>query len=494
MEKTSEQEQIRKNKIDYLKKLNIEPFYNDFFPRNNVVDILSQYLLYSRDDLIKNQINVSVAGRIILKRLQGKAGFFKLQDFNHNIQIYINKKLVNDKAFQIYKIADLGDIVGVKGYLFRTKTNELTIKALDFLHLSKNLIPLPDKYKGLKNKEVIRKKRYLDLIINVETRNVFVKRTNIIKAIRSFFDHKGFLEVETPILHSIYGGASARPFMTHHNALDSDFYLRIATEIPLKKLIIGGMKAIYEIGRVFRNEGIDANHNPEFTTIEAYLAYSNIEGMMNLTESCLKEVCQKILGTLEFEYQKQIINFNQFKKYRMLDIIKKKIGIDFSQELSLIECFRLAKEYNVPLQNFYTKGDIIAAFFETFVEKTLIQPTFIYDYPIEISPLARKNKTNPTLTERFELFVVGKELVNAFSELNDPIEQKSRFEQQLRQNSLGNDEAEEELDEDFIEAMAYGMPPTGGMGMGIDRLVMLLTNTPNIRDVILFPHFKNSKK
>lgn len=494
MDKILDQTQMRRNKIEQLKKLGVEPFYNDFTPKDNINDILSKYASFTLEMLAEKKVYVTIAGRIILKRLQGKAGFCQLQDFNHNIQIYINAKLVDERSFQIYKIADLGDIIGIKGYLFFTKTNELTIKANEFIHLSKSLIPLPDKHKGLKNKEAIRKKRYIDLIINSQTRNIFLTRIKIIQEIRNFFNNLGFLEVETPILHSIYGGAAAKPFVTYHNSLDSDFYLRIATELPLKKLIVGGMRAVYEIGRIFRNEGIDANHNPEFTTIEAYLAYSNMDGIMDLTEKCLKEVCQKILGTLEFQYKEQLISFSKFEKYDMLEIIYKHTGIDFRQDLSLAKCKELAKDKQVILENFYTKGDIIAAFFEKFVEHTLIQPTFIYNYPKEISPLAREIKVNPLFVERFELFIAGKELVNAFSELNDPIKQRERLEEQLKKNKLGNEEAEEEIDEDFIEALEHGMPPTGGMGIGIDRLVMFLTNTSNIRDVILFPHFKHNKK
>ncbi|KXT29277.1 lysine--tRNA ligase [Candidatus Phytoplasma oryzae] len=487
-----EQYQIRKKKIEILKKLNIHPFRNKFISSHLISEILQKYKNCTKDELDEKKIKVSITGRIILKREQGKTGFLLLQDFNDFIQLYINQKMVSEIDFHVYKHSDLGDIIGVCGNLFKTKTNELTIRVLNFIHLTKSLLPLPDKHKGLKNKEYIRKKRYIDLIINDKTRRTFIIRTKIIKSIRNFFDSKNFLEVETPFLHSVSGGAAAKPFITHHNFLNSNFYLRIATEIPLKKIMVGGMKAIYEIGRVFRNEGMDANHNPEFTTIEAYLAYADMNDMMKLTQSCLQEVCQNVFGKMKFEYQKHIIDFNKFYKYNMVDIIKEKSGIDFNQELSLTEYQKIAKKHNIILKPFYTKGHIILSFFEKFVEPYLIQPTFIYNFPIEVSPLAQTNIETKDFVDRFELFIAGKELVNAFSELNDPIEQKKRFEAQLLQKNLGNEEFEE-LDHEFIEALEYGMPPTGGMGMGIDRLVMFLTDTPNIRDVILFPHFKTNK-
>ncbi|WP_341266512.1 lysine--tRNA ligase [Candidatus Phytoplasma fraxini] len=491
--KIIEQSIIRRNKIEELKQLQLDPFRNYFVVDNNISYILNNYTSLNADELECKKIKVNIAGRIITNRNQGKAGFLHLQDFDHSIQIYLNKKIIPAKAFQVYQKADLGDIIGISGYLFKTKTQVLTVKALDVVHLSKSLMPLPDKYKGLKDKENIRKKRYIDLIINAETRKTFLLRSKIIKLIRNFFDNKGFLEVETPILHYVFGGAAAKPFITYYNALESNFYLRIATEIPLKKLIVGGIRAVYEIGRVFRNEGIDATHNPEFTTIEAYLAYANMKDIMQLTEECLKEICTKTLGCLKFNYQEYLIDFNTFYKYDMVEIIKEKTGIDFKKKMDLEQCQKIAQEHNIEIKPFYTKGHIIMAFFEEFVEKNLIQPTFIYNYPFETSPLAQKSMENEEFVDRFELFIAGKELVNAFSELNDPIEQQKRFEDQLLQKKLGNEETEE-LDLDFIEALEYGMPPTGGLGIGIDRLVMFLTNTANIRDVILFPHFANNPK
>ncbi|WCA22436.1 lysine--tRNA ligase [Candidatus Phytoplasma oryzae] len=492
-DKKSEQYLIRQEKIEFLKKLNIQPFINKFVSSHLIFDILKEYKNFSQKELEEKKVQVSITGRIVSKRDQGKVGFLFLRDFDDLIQLYLNQKMISLQDFQIYKNSDLGDIIGVKGTLFKTKTNELTIKVFNFIHLSKSLLPLPDKHKGLKNKEYIRKKRYIDLIMNSKTRDIFITRNKIIKSIRKFFDDKNFVEVETPILHSFLGGAAAKPFITHHNFLNSDFYLRIATEIPLKKIIIGGIRAIYEIGRVFRNEGMDASHNPEFTTIEAYLAYSDMKDMMELTQSCLQNVCLNIFGKLQFEYQKNLIDFSKFYKYDMLTIIKEKSGIDFNKKMSLSEYKKIAVENQIILKPFYTKGHIILSFFEKFIEPYLVQPTFIYNYPLEVSPLAQQNLERKDFVDRFELFICGKELVNAFSELNDPFEQKKRFQEQLLQKSLGNEETEE-LDYDFIEALEYGMPPTGGMGMGIDRLVMLLTNTPNIRDVILFPHFKSEDK
>ncbi|MEZ0180178.1 lysine--tRNA ligase ['Camptotheca acuminata' phytoplasma] len=489
----NEQSLIRIKKIDDLKKLKVEPFSNYFVVKDNTEDIIKNHKSKNSSELLEENIHVSIAGRIITKRLQGKAGFLNLQDFDASIQVYVNKKIIPEKDFQIYENSDLGDIIGIYGFLFKTKTNELTVKALKFIHLSKSLIPLPDKYKGLKNKEYIRKKRYIDLIVNPETRKRFLQRNLIFKSIRNFFDERGFLEVETPILNSFSAGALAKPFITHHNALGSNFFLRIATEIPLKKLIVGGMKAVYEIGRIFRNEGIDATHNPEFTTVEAYLAYANVKDIMVLTEELLKEVCLKVLGKLDFDYQEHHIDFSKFYKYDMVDIIKEKTNIDFRQEMTLEESLEIAKKHDIKIEPFFTKGHVIDVFFQQFVEGTLIQPTFIYNYPYEISPLANKIIGNEDFVDRFELFIAGKELVNAFTELNDPIEQKKRFQEQLLQKHLGNDEVEE-IDTEFVETLEYGMPPTGGLGIGIDRLCMFLTNTSNIRDVILFPHFAVNKK
>ncbi|OIJ44611.1 lysine--tRNA ligase [Rice orange leaf phytoplasma] len=491
--KLSEQEIIRHQKMNELKKKNIDPFGKKFVPSHSIEQILLQYQKADSLALEQSQINVCVAGRIVLKRGQGKAGFLHLQDFNFRMQAYIKLDLVGKDAFQIYQNCDLGDIIGIKGFLFKTKTQELTIKALEFIHLTKALKPLPDKFHGLQNREEMRKNRYVDLIVNEKTRQVFLTRSLIMKYIRNFFDNQGFLEVETPILQPTLGGASAKPFITHHNALNYDFYLRIATELPLKKLIVGGMNKVYEIGRLFRNEGIDATHNPEFSTIEAYLAYADMQDIMDLTKQCLQELAQKLFGKLQFTYQNQEIDFSHFAKVSMVASIKEKTGIDFTDNFTLEQCLSLAKKHQIEVMPHFSKGHIIEAFFGKYVENTLIQPTFVYGHPLEISPLAKQNEADPRFTERFELFIVGKEFANAFSELNDPIEQEKRFLNQLQQKQLGNDEAND-MDYDFLNALNYGMPPTGGLGMGLDRLVMLLTDTANIRDVILFPHCKNQNK
>ncbi|WP_349401741.1 lysyl-tRNA synthetase (class II) [Candidatus Phytoplasma solani] len=488
--KMTEQEAIRYQKIKKLKKLKIDPFGKKFICSQTIENLILNYQNINKEKLEQTKIDVAIAGRIVLKRGQGKAGFLHLQDFNFRIQVYLKLDLLGNDPFSLYQNSDLGDIIGIKGFLFKTKTQELTIKALEFIHLTKTLKPLPDKFHGLQKREEMRKKRYVDLIVNEKSRQVFFIRSLIVKAIRNFFDNEGFLEVETPILQSTLGGAAAKPFITHHNALNCDFYLRIATELPLKKLIVGGMNKVYEIGRLFRNEGVDATHNPEFSTIEAYQAYADMQDIMELTQKCLQYVCQKVLKSLDFSYQNKKISFQNFQKISMTDAIKDQTGIDFQKHLSLETCLQLAKQHDINVMSHFIQGHIIEAFFEKYVENKLIQPTFIYGHPVEISPLAKNNEKDPRFADRFELFIDGKEFANAFSELNDPIEQENRFLNQLKQKELGNDEANE-MDYDFLNALSYGMPPTGGLGMGIDRIVMLLTDTANIRDVILFPHFKN---
>src|SRR5690554_4611953 len=411
-----------------------------------------------------------------------------IQDRYGKIQVYCRKDTLSELEFELFTKADLGDIVGIEGEVIRTNMGELTIKATKYTHLTKALRPLPDKYHGLQDKEEARRHRYVDLIVNEESRRIAFLRPRIIRAFQHFFDSRGFVEVETPILQPILGGANARPFVTHHNALDMDFYLRIATELPLKRLIVGGMEAVYEIGRLFRNEGMDSTHNPEFTSVEAYLAYSDMEGMMNLVEECFKFLANEVLGTDTFIYNDQEISFKKpFKRIHMVQAVKDACGVDFFKEYTLDEARALAKEHHIEIEKHYAIGHIIEAFFEHYVEDTIIQPTMVYGHPIEISPLAKKNANDPRFTDRFELFIMGSEYANAFSELNDPIDQYNRFLDQLKEKDLGNDEANE-MDHDYVEALEYGMPPAGGLGLGIDRLVMLLTNTPNIRDVILFPH------
>lgn len=487
-EHLTEQEIIRRQKAEELRKKGIDPFGSAFKRTHHTNDIINEYDKFSREELEEKKIPVIIAGRIVLKRGQGKAGFMHIQDRDNKLQVYVRKDEVDEEEFDLFLHADLGDIVGIEGYLFRTKTNELTVRATKYTHLTKALRPLPDKFHGLKDVEEARRRRYVDLIVNEDSRKVALMRPKIIRSIQKYFDSKGFIEVETPVLHSILGGASARPFITHHNTLDMDFYLRIATELPLKKLLVGGLEAVYEIGRLFRNEGISHKHNPEFTTIEAYLAYSDMEGMMNLVEDSLSTVTYDVLGTYEIEFKEHTINMQKpWKRIHMVDAIKAETNINFFDDISLEQAKSLAKEHEIEVQKHFTVGHIIEAFFDKYVEPKIVQPTIIYGHPTDISPLAKKNKDDERFTDRFELFIAGAEYANAFSELNDPIDQRARFEAQLKEKELGNIEASE-MDIDFLEALEYGMPPAGGIGIGIDRFVMLLTNTPNIRDVILFPH------
>jgi|SRR5690554_22678 len=487
-EHLTEQEIIRRQKAEELRKKGIDPFGSAFKRTHHTNDIINEYDKFSREELEEKKIPVIIAGRIVLKRGQGKAGFMHIQDRDNKLQVYVRKDEVDEEEFDLFLHADLGDIVGIEGYLFRTKTNELTVRATKYTHLTKALRPLPDKFHGLKDVEEARRRRYVDLIVNEDSRKVALMRPKIIRSIQKYFDSKGFIEVETPVLHSILGGASARPFITHHNTLDMDFYLRIATELPLKKLLVGGLEAVYEIGRLFRNEGISHKHNPEFTTIEAYLAYSDMEGMMNLVEDSLSTVTYDVLGTYEIEFKEHTINMQKpWKRIHMVDAIKAETNINFFDDISLEQAKALAKEHEIEVQKHFTVGHIIEAFFDKYVEPKIVQPTIIYGHPTDISPLAKKNKDDERFTDRFELFIAGAEYANAFSELNDPIDQRARFEAQLKEKELGNIEASE-MDIDFLEALEYGMPPAGGIGIGIDRFVMLLTNTPNIRDVILFPH------
>ena len=488
-----EQTRIRKEKLQYLKDKGVDPFGSKYIRTHHAKDIKDTYDALSKEDLEETRIEVSIAGRIMLKRGQGKAGFMHVKDRSGTMQIYVRLDDLGEEQYAVVSHSDLGDIIGVKGFLFRTKTNELTIHATHYTHLTKALRPLPDKFHGLQDKEIARRKRYLDLLTNDDALRVAILRPKIIRSIQHFFDTKGFIEVETPVLQKTLGGASARPFRTYHNALDMDFNLRIATELPLKKLLVGGLEAVYEIGRLFRNEGMDAKHNPEFTTIEAYLAYSDMDGMMDLVEDVFNQVALDVLGEAKVLYQDQEIHFQKpFKRIHMVDAIKEKTSINFFDVETLDDAKKLAKEHHIHVEKHFEYGHIVEAFFEHYVEETLIQPTFVYGHPIEISPLAKKNDLDPRFTERFELFIVKSEFANAFSELNDPIDQKERFDAQQAQKALGNDEAND-IDDDFLEALEYGMPPAGGLGIGIDRLIMLLTNTPNIRDVILFPHLKTKE-
>lgn len=484
----SEQERIRREKLNYLKEKGIKPFGQKYDRTDNSKTILEKYDKYTKEELEEHKFLVRVAGRMVAKRRQGQIGFINLQDKYGQIQCYIAKDMIGEDIYDVFIKSDIGDILGIKGYVMRTNTNQITVKCEEFTHLSKALRPLPEKFHGLQDVEEARRRRYVDLIVNEESRKVAFMRPRIVRAVQHFFDGRGFVEVETPVLQPILGGAAARPFVTHHNALDMEFYLRIATELPLKRLIVGGMEAVYEIGRLFRNEGVDAKHNPEFTTVEAYQAYGDMYTMMDLIEDFFKFVTNEVLGTNIVEFDGHTYDLSKFKRVHMVDLVKAKTGVDFFKEMTFEEAKELAKEHDVEVPNHFTGvGHIINAFFEKYCEDDLIEPTLVYGHPVEISPLAKRNDKDPRFTDRFECYIGGTEYCNAFSELNDPIDQLHRFEEQLEERKLGNDEACE-IDYDFVEALEYGMPPTGGIGIGIDRLVMLLTGKTNIRDVILFPH------
>ena len=436
-------------------------------------------------------IHVSIAGRMMFKRVMGKASFCNIQDLKGNIQVYVARDQIGEEAYADFKKSDIGDIYGVKGWAFRTKTGELSIHAEEMTLLSKSLQILPEKFHGLTDIEERYRRRYVDLIMNDDSKKVAFTRPKIIRCIQNYMDGLGFVEVETPVLTTLLTGASARPFITHHNTQDMDMYLRIALELPLKRLLVGGMEAVYEIGRTFRNEGMDPMHNPEFTLMEAYLAYSNLDGMMEMTESMFKTIAEKIFNKYTFNWNGNEINLEgKWKRISMVDSIKEVTGIDFKKEMSVEEALKLAKEHDIEVEEHqHNVGHIINLFFEKYVEETLIQPTFLYGHPVEISPLTKKNIEDPRFVDRFELFIGGKEFANAYTELNDPIDQLERFESQLKERELGNDEAND-IDMDFIEALEYGMPPAGGIGYGIDRLVMFFTESASIRDVILFPTMK----
>ncbi len=486
--------QIRRDKLDQLRALDIDPFGGKFERTHDVQSIVDAYEQHSKEELEQLAPVVVMAGRIMQKRSQGKAGFAHIQDMSGRIQIYVREDALASNVFQAYDLLDLGDIIGIKGSLFRTNKGELSVRVQDLQVLCKSLQPLPDKFHGIKDVEFRYRQRYVDLIVNPEVRDTFVARSKIIQAMRRYLDSIGYMEVETPTLHAIAGGAAARPFITHHNALDMELFMRIAIELHLKRLIVGGIEKVYEIGRVYRNEGISTRHNPEFTMIELYEAYADYHDMMALTENMVAHIAQEVLGSTKIKYQGKEVDLSpQWRRVSMVDAVKEVVGVDFHVQMSNEEAHQLAKQHNVPVTPEMTFGHILNQFFETYVEETLIQPTFIYGHPVEISPLAKKNPIDPRFTDRFELFIVGREHANAFTELNDPIDQRERFEAQLREKEQGNDEAHE-MDEDFILALEYGMPPTGGLGIGIDRLVMLLTDAPSIRDVLLFPLMREREK
>lgn len=480
----SEQIKIRREKLAQLQAEGKDPF-----------EITKCEVTHHSDEIKDNfdeleGKDVAIAGRLMSKRIMGKASFCNIQDRNGNIQSYVSRNDIGDEAYAAFKKFDIGDLISIKGFVFKTKTGEVSVHAKEVTLLSKSLQVLPEKFHGLKDQELRYRQRYLDLIVNPEVRDTFIKRSRIITEIRKFLDGKGFLEVETPVLQTIPGGASARPFITHHNTLDIDMYCRIALELPLKRLIVGGFERVYEIGRVFRNEGISVRHNPEFTLMELYQAYTDYNGMMDITEEMFRTVAQNVLGTTKVVYGGHELDLGKpFARKTMVDAVKEFSGVDFDQVADTAEAKRIADEHHVEYEERHVKGDILNLFFEEFVEKNLIQPTFIIDYPVEISPLTKRKPDKPEFTERFELFIVGREYGNAYSELNDPIDQRHRFEYQEYLREAGDDEANM-IDEDFLTALEYGMPPTGGLGVGIDRFVMLLTESVSIRDVILFPTMK----
>ena len=477
--------QIRKDKLKELQEQGKDPFEITKFNRTNSAgEIKANYEKFENKD-------VTVAGRIIAKRIMGKASFCHIQDGDGKIQSYVSINDLGEESYKQFKEDDIGDIIGITGFVFKTRTGEISIHAKEVILLSKSLRPLPEKFHGLKDTDLRYRQRSVDLIMNPEVKETFKKRSLIIKEIRNMLDEKGFMEVETPILQTIPGGASARPFITHHNTLDIDMYLRIATELYLKRLIVGGFDKVYEIGRNFRNEGMDIKHNPEFTCIELYEAYTNLEGMMNITEELIRRCANKVCGTGKISYQGEEIDLEKpFRRITMIDSIKEVTGVDFNTVETDEEAQKIAKDLNMEIDPIKTtRGDIIVQVFEEKVEETLRQPTFLYEYPIENSPLTKKCKDNPRMTQRFELFIGGREYANAYSELNDPIDQYERFLKQVQAREAGDEEANM-MDDDFVQALEYGMPPTGGMGMGIDRLVMLLTDSASIRDVLLFPTMK----
>ncbi len=476
---------VRREKLAKLQEEGKDPFkITKFDITHNSKQIKDNY------DELEGK-DVTIAGRIMAKRIMGKASFCHIQDEEGKIQSYVSINDLGEESYKQFKEYDIGDIIGITGFVFKTRTEEISIHAKQVTLLSKSLRPLPEKFHGLKDTDLRYRQRYVDLIMNPEVKDTFKKRSAIIREIRNILDEKGYMEVETPVLNTIPGGANARPFITHHNTLDIDMYLRIATELYLKRLIVGGFNKVYEIGRIFRNEGMDIKHNPEFTTIELYEAYTNLEGMMDITEELVAKCAEKVCGTTKINYQGTDIDLTPpFRRITMIDAIKEVTGVDFHNITTDEEAQKVAKDLHIELDPIKTtRGDIIAQIFDEKVEETLIQPTFLYEYPIENSPLTKKCPDNPNMTQRFELFIGGREYANAYSELNDPIDQYERFVKQVQAREAGDEEANM-MDDDFVAALEYGMPPTGGMGMGIDRLAMLLTDSISIRDVLLFPTMK----
>jgi len=479
---------VRRDKLAQLQEEGENPF-----------DVTTYNQEYHTTDIIDNfdgmeGKEVSIAGRLMSKRVMGKASFFDLRDREGKIQLYVTRDDMGEEVYKKFKKLDIGDLVGVTGMVFRTQKGEISVRTNGYTLLSKSLLPLPEKFHGLRDTDLRYRQRYVDLIMNPEVKRTFELRSKIITAIRNYLDSRGYMEVDTPILNTIPGGAAARPFITHHNTLDIDMYMRIAPELYLKRLIVGGFERVYEMGRQFRNEGMDVKHNPEFTTMEVYEAYTDYEGMMNLTEDLISTVAQEVLGTTKVTYQGEEVDLAPgWARMTMIESIKKYAGVDFTETKTDEEAAQLAKSVGVEVEKGMTRGEIISLTFEEKVEDNLVQPTFIYEYPVEVSPLAKRYKDNPDFTERFEIFITRREFGNAFSELNDPIDQKERFMKQVEKREKGDEEANM-MDEDFVTALEYGLPPTGGLGIGIDRLVMLLTDSASIRDVLLFPTMKPIEK
>ena len=478
---------VRRDKLAAFEAKGVAPFGHRFEVSHHAKDVLEQFGHLEGEE--ESSEEITIAGRLMAIRGHGKASFSVLMDRSGRIQIYFKLDVLGEEKYSQFKLLDIGDIIGVKGHVFRTRRGEITVRVDDFDMLSKSLRPLPEKFHGLTDTEIRYRQRYVDLIMNPEVMNTFVARTNIMKSIREYLDERDYIEVETPVLGTIAGGAADRPFITHHNKLDLVMYLRIATELNLKRLIVGGMERVYEMGRVFRNEGMDVRHNPEFTTIELYQAYADYTDLMDITEGLVLNAANKVLGTTEFDYQGTHIDLANVKRISMNDAVKEATGKDFLSCQTVEEARAMATEIGVPYEERFGIGGILNAAFEEKVEETLIQPTFITGHPTEISPLAKRNPENPMITDRFEFFIYGRELANGFTELNDPIDQEGRFLDQLKQREAGDDEAHE-MDRDFITALEYGLPPTGGLGIGIDRLVMFLTDSASIRDVLLFPTMK----
>ncbi|MBA4686656.1 MAG: lysine--tRNA ligase [Candidatus Galacturonibacter soehngenii] len=495
----SEQKNVQEQDVNQLIKVRHEKLKELQDSGKNPFEITKYDVTAHSSDIINNfeameGKEVSVAGRIMSKRVMGKASFCNIQDLPGNIQSYVSRDSIGEEAYKEFKKYDIGDIIGIKGEVFKTKTGEVSIHASEVTLLTKSLQILPEKFHGLKDTDIRYRQRYVDLIMNREVKESFVKRSKVIHAIRSYLDGENFIEVETPMLVQNAGGAAARPFDTHFNALDEDLHLRISLELYLKRLIVGGLERVYEIGRVFRNEGLDTRHNPEFTLMELYQAYTDYHGMMDLTEKLYRHVAQTVTGSLVLTYGEHQIDLSKpFERLTMVDAVKKYANVDFTQVKTTEEAKELAKKHNIEFENRHKRGDILNLFFEKYVEEHLIQPTFIMDHPIEISPLTKKKPENPEYTERFEFFINGWEMANAYSELNDPIDQRERFEAQEELKAQGDDEANS-IDEDFLNALCVGMPPTGGIGFGIDRMVMIMTNSPAIRDVLLFPTMKSVKE